>query len=74
MFRHEAAPPCKNLEKCKFKKCQFSHNAYNDNEEHFNESAQNEEVEEETSNIQMTTMDVKNVLFAMKKLTTQSIV
>ena len=25
MFRHEAAPLCKELDKCKFKKCQFSH-------------------------------------------------
>ena len=47
MFRHEAAPLCKNLEKCRFKKCQFSHTAHKDTEEQFNESAQNEE---ETSN------------------------
>jgi hypothetical protein len=49
MFRHEAAPPCKNLETCKYKKCQFSHTVNTDSVEHFSKSAQNEEVEEETS-------------------------
>jgi hypothetical protein len=41
MFRHEAAPPCTNLEKCNYKKCQFSHIACNDTEAHFNERAWN---------------------------------
>ena len=48
MFRHEAAPLCQNLGKCKFKKCQFSHNNNNDNEE--NVSDINEEVDDEVTN------------------------
>ena len=55
MFRHEAAPACKNLNNCKYKKCQFSHNddeeVENDTEKNFSEGSQNEEVVEETSHI-----------------------
>ena len=50
MFRHEAAPPCNNLEKCKYKKCQFSHTIYSDTEKNLSENSKNEEVQEETSN------------------------
>ena len=48
MFRHETAPQCKDLEKCKFRKCQFSHIVHDVNEENAEES--DKEIESDDAN------------------------
>ena len=48
MFRHETAPQCKDLEKCKFRKCQFSLTVHDVIEENSDES--DGEIEQDVSN------------------------
>ena len=49
MFKHEAAPLCKNSNKCKVSKCQFSHTSH-DKEKHYAQSDDDNELIEEDDN------------------------